>query len=267
MASLGSRIVFRVYQDLLMADRMQAYRALLVDAVEHGYQVVSVERWAEMIEQGLDPEARVMIMRHDVDTDEGLTPKWADIEQDVGAGASYFYRLSTLGQKDVETVTKMGFHVSYHFEELAEVAKRRKLRSKDEVLAHMPEIQDEFARNVQMLRKRFGWSMEMVCSHGDWMNRLLGIKNWALLDERVRRELGIRWETYDAELMEPMNAYFSDVDPPKWWKPGDPHAAIAANIPVIGILTHPKQWRSNVRCNIEELVRRVSEGLAYRSGA
>lgn len=266
ITELSRRAAWRIYQDFFMASRMGEYRQLLETASRRGYEILSVDQWAGVLAQGPAPKTRkFLIIRHDVDTDAELTLQWAQIERAVGAGASYFYRWLTMIPKVVEEVTRQGFHVSYHFEEIADYAKEKRLRTRQDVLASMPAIQDRFAANLTTLRDRYGWDMRIVCSHGDWVNRLLKTPNHTLLaDPEFRRRVGVDYETYDAVLMDPLDAYFSDIDPPRWWRPDNPLQAVERDVSPIGILTHPKQWRRNVRCNTVELATRFYEGFAYR---
>ena len=64
-----------------------------------------------------------------------------------------------------------------------------------------------FERNLQDLRQRFGLPMDVVCSHGDWMNRFLKMPNRVLTrDEALRARTGITSECYDDEAMKPSTA-------------------------------------------------------------
>ncbi|MFT4101209.1 MAG: hypothetical protein QM674_09270 [Burkholderiaceae bacterium] len=270
LLSMARSACWRTYQDYLMPSRLPEYARLLTLAREQGYRLISVEQWAALL---ADPTAsadtRALVLRHDVDTDARLTLPWSQIEQDHGAGASYFYRLSTIDDQAIETVMKRGFHVSYHFEELADVAKARGLRSAAEVIAHMDEIRDRFAANLRALRGRFGWDARIVCSHGDWMNRRLQMRNLELLsDPAFRRQNGIEYETYDEALMTPLRGYYTDAQPPAYWREsGSPFDAIRAGVAPIGLLTHPRQWQPCPRDNAAETWRRLREGLAYRRNA
>ncbi len=265
MTGFGKRALFRLYQDFLMSDRLADYEQLLERAAHAGYRFATCEDWADMLESGAPIEPKVLVLRHDIDTDPACALPWSHMEREVGARGSYFFRLSTLDDTVIREVMDRGCHVSYHFEELADVAKERKLRSRAEVERHMPEICDRFAANVAMLRARYGWSMRVVSSHGDWVNRRLGISNHAITrDPGLRARLGIAWETYDSAMMKPLAAYFSDDDAPAWWKPGPPEHAIDAGVGPMCVLMHPKQWRLNVQANVQELKRRIAEGLEYR---
>ncbi|MFT3800666.1 MAG: hypothetical protein QM766_05540 [Burkholderiaceae bacterium] len=253
-----------------MPTRLPEYRRLLTTALDHGYRVISVEEWARLLDQPPGPSiGKLMVMRHDVDTDAALTIKWSEIERDAGVGASYFYRQTTMDGRVIEAVMRAGFHVSYHFEEIAEVAKERRLGSEQAIRQHMPEMQQRFARNLDAMRARFGLDGRIVCSHGDWMNRRLGVRNLELLrDPAFRQQAGVDYETYDEALMTPLNGYYTDSQPPSYWRrSGSPFDAIHAGITPIGVLTHPRQWQPNFASNTAETWRRISEGLAYRGAA
>ena len=266
MVATARSLGWRMYQDYVMPSRLPDYRALLAAAARHGYRVVGVDDWATLLRDGNAATAgRLLVMRHDIDTDAPFSLDWARAEHEVGARASYFFRLSTMQPDVIEAVARLGHHVSYHFEELADVAKARRLRTPEQVKQYMPEIRERFADNLARLRRQFGWDGHVVCSHGDWMNRRLGLRNLELLaDPAVRAQLDVRHETYDAELMQPLQGYYTDAQPPAWWrKTGSPLPAIEAGLAPIGILTHPRQWRPNLVTNTRETIRRVSEGLAY----
>ena len=45
----------------------------------------------------------------------------------------------------------------------------------------MPEAKAEFAANLETIRSRTGLPMPVVSAHGDFVNRRLGMANWAIL--------------------------------------------------------------------------------------
>lgn len=276
IGSLGKvRTAFwRIHQDFLMPHRLAEYRSMLACAVEHGYRIISVEDWAAIVQsksqqsqqsqQSSLANQKLLVLRHDVDTDPTQMLLTAEIEYEFKAGASYFFRLATLNSRVVRTVAERGFHVSYHFEEIASFAKQHRLLSRAQIEARMPEIHALFAANITELRQRFGLPMRLVCSHGDWINRRLGLMNHALLaDQSFRDQIGIDFETYDAALVQPMKSYVSDYPAPFWWKPNPPLAHFKHGDSPLGILTHPRQWRSSIH-NATDIVQRAIEGFRYR---
>jgi hypothetical protein len=247
----------RVYSDLLLPDRLEEYRALLVHAREHGYEIHSIGSSRQAA------DGRRLVLRRDVDTDPGTARAMFEIERELGARASYFFRLSTVDPALMRSIEAHGGEAGYHFEELAAVAKERRLRSRDEVARHMPEIRARFRANLLRLRGETGAPLRVAAAHGDWMNRRLGMSNAELLDDALRRELAIDWEAYDAGLM-PGRWRAADAPYPRFWAAEDPHDAIARGLPLVHVVTHPRHWRRNARASLREDLRRAAEGLRRR---
>lgn len=262
------KLGWRLYEELILPPRQDEYRRLLQAARDQGYQVIDNVQWLTMVRAGGPaPDERVLVMRHDIDTDPGLALQWHQIEHETGCRASYYFRQSTCNEQVIRTLAAAGVHVSYHFEELATVAKQRRLKSPEAARAAFPEAQALFAHNLKDWRERFGLPMTVVCSHGDWMNRHLKISNHALLkDDALRQQLGIDSECYDDEVMQPFACYLSDSNPPHFWVRGEPFALIAQGTTPLGILTHPKSWRAHWPSNFSELSGRIAQALRFRFG-
>lgn len=262
------KLGWRLYEELILPPRQDEYRQLLQAARDQGYQVIDNEQWLAMVRAGGPaPGQRVLVMRHDIDTDPRLSLQWHRIEHELGCRASYYFRQSTCDEQVIRTLAAAGVHVSYHFEELATVAKQRRLKSPEAARAAFPEAQALFGRNLKAWRERFGLPMTVVCSHGDWMNRHLKMPNRLLLkDDALRQQLGIDSECYDDEVMQPFACYLSDSNPPHFWVRGEPFALIAQGTTPLGILTHPKSWRAHWPSNFSELTGRIVEALRFRFG-
>lgn len=124
------------------------------------------------------------------------------IEQDLGAKSSFYFRLSTMDLELMKRIEESGSEASYHYEEIATMIKQRRLRTKDEVLKCMPEIQQLFWQNYTCLKHKSALPMASVASHGDFTNRILSIPNWYLLQSSdLRKKLRIEVETHDREIM------------------------------------------------------------------
>ena len=262
------KLGWRLYEELILPNRQDEYRRLLKHARDHGYRVIDNAQWlALQLEGSIAPDERILVMRHDIDTDPRLSLDWHRIETELGCRASYYFRQSTLDESVMKYLADAGVHVSYHFEELAEYAKQNRLRSPAAVEAAMPEIHALFERNLQALRTRFNVPMDVVCSHGDWMNRFLKMPNHMLLqDQALRERLGIRSECYDDNVMKPFACYLSDSNQPHYWVRGEPFALIEQGVTPLGILTHPKSWRAHWPSNFSELTCRIREALSFRFG-
>ncbi len=255
----------RVYGDFLMRSRLGLYRALLETALGAGYEIVSVESlWRRIVGPGLDPARRYLVLRHDVDTDHVTAAAMWGMDRQLGVKSSYYFRLSTLAPPLMADIASGGGEASYHYEELATVAKRRGLRTRADVERHLPEARAAFARNLDWMRSRTGLPMPVVSAHGDFVNRRLGVANWAILaDAAFREQVGVEAEAYDALLIGSLTSQFSDVPHPRYWTPADPGATLRAGDPVVFVLVHPRHWRTDPVGNLRDDIRRAVEGLRY----
>ena len=128
----------------------------------------------------------------------------------------------------------------------------------------VPEAQDLFRANLERLRATTGLPIHIVASHGDFMNRRLGVPNLVILDDRqYRRTIGIELETYDEAFMRFVSSRHSDTLHPAYWIPNSPLDAIQQCQPVVYLLVHPRHWRVNRVENAGDDLRRLGESLLY----
>jgi hypothetical protein len=284
----------RFYADFLLPDRLQEYRQLLVRAAELGYRAMSIgeyrravaahehrstlaaqERQCAVALQEHRPAlaapeqngTKVLILRHDIDTDVPTAKLQFEIERSLGVSASYFFRLATVDVEFMRHLHACGSDVGYHYEELSTVAREQRLRTRGEVELHLPEIRERFRENLRELRAIADLPLRFVAAHGDMANRHLGMRNQELLDDALLSELQIE-VTADARAATPgLVSRFSDTVYPNFWKPHDPKIALERGDAVLYLLTHPRQWRRNVRENLRDDLGRLVEGYRYRRGA
>ena len=249
-----------------MGSRLDEYRHFLESALLAGYRITSVGgAWSIIREGRLDPAHRHLVLRLDVDTDPRTAAAMWRIAHALGIDGSYFFRLSTFDPTAVAEISSGGSEVSYHYEELATVAKRRRIRKVADALAALPEARDLFAANLIRLREATGLPMRIVAAHGDFVNRRLGIPNSRLLEPaRLRSELGIDLETYDEDYLGRLSTRHIDALPPRCWEPTDPAAAIRAGEPLVAVLVHPRQWRADPVVNARDDMQRILQGIQYR---
>jgi len=253
-----NNVLNRVYADYLMPSRLSEYEALLVAAKDAGYAQMSIRSffrgtWAK----------RVLVHRHDVDSDLRTARKMFALECRHQVHASYYFRLSTLDIEFMRDIEAAGSEASYHYEEVADFAKQRHLHDPVEVRRHFPAMREQFAINVARIAAALGRRLCTVASHGDFVNRKLAIINHELLaDETLRKRCGIECETYDTALLSQFDMYISDRKYPVYYKPMSPFEALGKHKRIC-LLTHPVQWETNwldnTRCNF----RRLSEGIRW----
>ena len=268
----------RLYSDYLMPSRLPEYEGLLQAARDAGYAQLSLR---DFLGRGgahgaaasaptdvdstvkCDAGAPTMVHRHDIDSDVRTAAKLFAIETRKGVTSSFYFRLSTLDYGLMREIEAYGSEASYHFEEVADFAKRHHLRQAADVRRRFPEIQADFLANLDTIQNALGMQLRTVASHGDFANRRLKIINNEILrDPAFRARCGILWEAYDADVLSRFDLYISDRPAPVYYYPVAPRAALGKYRSVC-FLTHPVQWETNwretTRCN----ARRLFEGLAW----
>lgn len=261
---MADRVHHRIYLDFILPSRLDDYARVIERAAALKYAFHTVGSFHAAQRDGtLEPN--VLILRCDVDTAPATAKAKFDIVEKAGGRASFFFRLSTL---DVDLMRRMeasGSEASYHFEEIATVAKQLGLRTRLEVEQQLPFIEQRFCENLLSVRARTGLAIEVLASHGDWINRRLGIANRRVLTPAVRRRLGIVVEAYDREAVAGVTSRLVDASYPSLWSPESPSTALERGDPVVSVLTHPRQWGRNIKVHLIDDVRRFGEELQYRA--
>jgi hypothetical protein len=253
----------RLYSDYAMPSRLDAYEAFIRAAKEAGYTQTSVRSFFKSLRAGGPLPDKVVLRRHDIDTDLRTTRKLFEIERRHGVKSSYYFRLSTLDLELMQEIEAYGSEASYHYEELATFAKRNNIKDATTVRARLPEIRANFLNNFQRIEQRLGWKMLTVASHGDFANRQLELNNTEVLDDQhLRASCGIVCETYDPCLLEHFDIYISDHPHPQYYRPISPLDAIGLHRKIY-LLTHPRQCETNWKVNTKENLLRFYEGLTW----
>lgn len=251
----------RIYSDYLMPSRLPHYAALLQAASDQGYRQQSVRDFL----QPPPPAGRgpTVVHRHDIDSDVRTAAKMFALEARQGVTASYYFRLSTLDIGLMREIEAYGSEASYHFEEVADFAKRHHIKDADVLRSRFPAIRMQFRQNLERIERLLARKLTTVASHGDFVNRRLKvINNEILSDPAFRACCGIDCETYDDALLRQFDLYISDRPYPLYFHPMAPQAALG-RYRCICLLTHPVQWETNWRESTRCNVRRLVEDLAW----
>lgn len=254
-------LINRLYSDYLMPSRLAHYDALVQAAKEAGYDQLSVREFL----CPPPPEGRglTLVHRHDIDSDLRTAAKMFAIEVKHGITASYYFRLSTLDFGLMREIEAYGSEASYHFEEVADFAKRHHIKDADVLRSRFPTIRVQFRQNLERIERGLRRKLTTVASHGDFANRRLQVINHEILDDaEFRARLGIACEAYDEALLNQFDLYISDRPHPVYFHPVAPRAALG-RYRCICLLTHPVQWETNWRESTRCNVRRLVEGLAW----
>src|SRR5262249_31005457 len=140
--------------------------------------------WQKIKNNGeIESYKKYLVLQHDIDTDTTSAKAMWDIEKALGVKGSYYFRLSTIDICLMKEIEFSGGEASYHFEEIATIAKQKGLKSREHILSYMPYIRTEFEENLNSLRKKSGLPMKIVAAHGDFVNRKLRVFNWEILQD------------------------------------------------------------------------------------
>jgi hypothetical protein len=253
----------RLYCDYLMPSQLAGFEDLVRAAHKAGYAQTSVRRYHDMVRQGRPLPEKVIVHRHDIDTDLRTTRKLFEIERKHGIHASFYFRLSTLDIGLMREIEEYGSEASYHYEELATYAKKHKIKDAAALRDRLPEIRTDFFANFSRIEQCFGVKMRTVAGHGDFANRKLKVNNTEILaDPQLRQRCGIEVETYDRTLMENIDIYITDRPPPQFYYPSSPHDALGRHRRIY-LLTHPRRLDTNWKANTKENLFRVYQGLTW----
>jgi hypothetical protein len=256
-------ILNRLYCDYLMPSQLAAYEELVSTAKQAGYAQTSVRWYHDMVSKGQSLPDRVIVHRHDIDSDLRTTRKLFEIEKKHGIKSSFYFRLCTLDFGLMREIEEYGSEASYHYEELATYAKKNKIRCAVRLRARLPEIRKDFVTNFARIEQRVGTKLRTVAGHGDFANRILKVNNTEILaDEELRRRCGIEVETYDHSLMGSVDIYITDRPPPQFYHPTSPVKALRGHRRIY-LLTHPRQVETNWRANTKENLTRFYENLTW----
>lgn len=255
----------RIYGDYLMASRMNAYEALLQAAAEAGYTHLTLSEYYALLTAGtLDPAKKYFLHRHDIDSDISTARRFFEAEKKYGIKTSYYFRLCTWAPELMEEIHAYGSEATYHYEELAQYCKDHNIHDAEKAKAVYPEVRDVFRSNFKRLAATLSYPMKSIASHGDFVNRKLGISNYAFVTRELMDELGIVFECYEDRLLQSFTSIHSDTMPPAFYRPANPHEAIKRGDRVVYLLTHPRHWHTAVWENTKDNVFRFYEGLKYR---
>lgn len=262
--SLGNRI----YEDYLKKSRLKYYKELLQTAKKNGYRMVGVLEYYEIIVNGRSStDEKILINRHDIDTSPKVARKLFEIEQSVyghDGGATYYFRNSTIDKKLISEIEEYGYETGYHYEELASIAKKNKLRNRDDVITAMPEISQLFLADLSWYRKFTNTKSKTVASHGDFVNTFLQLQSYEILkDSKVREQSGIILEAYDEVITKDIKLRAADQDELDKFSE-KVVGGIIRGVSDIMILTHPRNWEVDFVSNTKENLTRLVQGLKYR---
>jgi hypothetical protein len=255
----------RVHRDYLQPERLAELDRLLRLALDQGYVATTLSSFAELEADSVgEAPARILLLRHDIDSDVARARRIWVVEQQLGITGSWFFRRSTWDVVFMRELAEAGCDVGYHYEELATLIKERGAGSAAEARRLIGPARALLSASIGPLRADSGLPLDVFAAHGDFANRAVGVSNVELLaDPGFRAAIGARLEAYDIESR--VDARASDGGlPHQYWWPLDPADALRRGERVVELLLHPRAWGAARAENARADLHRLSEGWRYR---
>ena len=154
---------------------LKAYKRFLQDFSRKGYSFQTLQDFVQQ------PQEKVIILRHDVDRKPKNALKIANIENELGIKASYYFRIGKESNqpKIIKQIADLGHEIGYHYEDLS-------LANGDYGKA----IQS-FEKNLNYFRQFY--PIKTICMHGSPMSKW---DNRDLWKKYNYRDYGIICEPY-----------------------------------------------------------------------
>nr|WP_296486062.1 hypothetical protein [uncultured Acetatifactor sp.] len=259
-------ITSRIYEDYLKGDRLSCYREMLQYAKEQGYIMVGILDFFKMVHEAKFNKRKILINRHDIDTSPKVAREMFQIEKSVygkQGGVTYYFRNSTLDKLLISEIEEYGYETGYHYEEIADYEKRYKIKNREKLISHLPNIKRNFLEDLERYRKVTGTNSFSVASHGDFINVKFQLPNTVITsDESLRKRAGIIVEAYDEDIMKYIERRLADQN-----LLNEFYIQVKSEIDkgtgIIMLLTHPRNWKVDFVANTKENLIRALEGIKY----
>jgi hypothetical protein len=245
--------------------RWSEYGRFLESAMGAGYEPVPLERW---VRREGPQDARVLIMRHDVDQHPRSALAMARIEEDLGIRSSWYFRWRTAHPAIVNDLEGRGFEIGLHYETLTRLALERGLEGapSEELIAEGREL---LRAEIEAFARLFG-PIRSVVPHGD--TRIPAVRNSELLRRQDLTGYGIEFDGNEAMRGRGIAHWLTDrtVAEGRWRDGLDPAELFASGDSPILSVTHPNNWASGPGLWLDRVMRsalpRPSGGFAPAAG-
>jgi hypothetical protein len=259
----AATLATRVYRNYLQRERLDEFRRLVRRAIDLRYETMTLSAFAERVGAGGPASrGRVLLLRHDVDSDVPRARRMWEIERQLGATATYFFRRATWDVAFMRELRCAGCEVGYHYEELATLVKEQGAATAGEARRLIAPARERLRVSLAELRAGSELELDVIASHGDFANRVVDVSNVELLaDPAFRAMIGVRLEAYDIE--DHVDVRATDAASPAYWWPLDPIEAIERGERVVEVLIHPRAWGASPVANARADVDRLLDGARY----
>lgn len=248
-------ILNRLYNDYIMSNRYKEYEDLLSEFKNNGYEFICVKNYKELNNE----TQKYIIIRHDIDSDVKIARKMFEIEKRLNVKTTYYFRLKTANKQLIQEIIQYGSEVGYHYEEIAQFCKDNKFINKQFAIDNLNKIKEIFCQNIQLFEKNNNVKLHSIASHGDFVNRKIGIANKFVYTKDMQDKLRLI-EAYDIEEL--LDFRTADAMYPHFWKM-DPKSAIKENKKRVLILVHTRWWNKAPVERLKQDFERTIDKIKY----
>lgn len=241
---------------------LRIYRKLLTVLLHNEYHFITFEQYCQTPVDQL-PE-RFIILRHDVDLKANNSLRTAQIEQELGIRASYYFRVVPQSNQPeiIRAIAALGHEIGYHYEDMA-IAHG----NTEKAMAHFQE---------QLAYFRQYYPVSTICMHGAPTSKWDGRELWKHYDYRqygiigepyfdvdfsqvfYLTDTGRCWDGYKVSVRDKIPMYQDQWTANGWVYSRTQQIVKAAQynqLPTrIMITTHPQRWTNNPVLWAKELV-------------
>ena len=259
------------------------YNKMLETLLAQGF---SFQTFSEFLE---NQDAKVIILRHDVDKLPENSLKTAQLEASLGIRGSYYFRTVSCSYsvEIIKEIARLGHEVGYHYETMdtsrLKVKSERLKDKKEECEGHIDAAYEEFCEKLEMLRGLV--PVKTICMHGSPQSAYDNKDIWKKYDYRALRiigepyldvdfdkvfyltDTGRRWNGYKVSVRDKM------PQQERWNSEGLTirttndiiNAAKSGRLPSqIMITVHPQRWSDGFVPWIKELLMQNVKNLVKR---
>lgn len=220
--------------------RWREYRRFLQGALGAGYELVALEDW---VDRGYPRGGRLLILRHDVDQHPVSALRMLEVEGDLGARATWYFRWRTAQPGVVATVREHGAGVGLHYETLSRTVLARGATEDTDPAELTDSCREVLREELRAFAAAFG-PVRSACPHGD--SRAPHVRNGDLLRGQDLKSFGIEFDGNEAMHGRRLGLWLTDRSRAegRWGDGVRPAEAFEQGISPILCVVHPNNWAS-----------------------
>ena len=121
-------VLSRLYSDYLRKSKLGDYEKIIKYFIKNNYESFSIKEFIKVVRRNQLGENKILILRHDIDTDIGTAKLFFRIEKKYNLKSTYYFRQSTIEIPFMQEIEDYGSEASYHYEEIAQFCKDHSIK-------------------------------------------------------------------------------------------------------------------------------------------